>query len=122
MVAGGIVYVGSEDHTVYAIDGEGGTLIWSYETGGQVRSTPAVAAGSVFSASQDGYLYALSERDGTFRWQTKVDLGGGDAPGFVPPRRLSQRAPSSSAAQTTTSTHWMPRLATSCGASGPSAM
>jgi len=35
-------------------------LIWKYQTGGQVQSSPAVAYGSVYVGSTDGYLYAFS--------------------------------------------------------------
>ena len=35
-VSGGVVYVGSGDGRLYALDASTGDLIWSYETGGWV--------------------------------------------------------------------------------------
>ncbi len=32
---------------------------WKFETGGSVRSSPALAEGMVFFGSDDGHLYAL---------------------------------------------------------------
>ena len=37
-----VVYVGSYDHKIYALDAANGTLIWNYTTGGRVYSSPAV--------------------------------------------------------------------------------
>ena len=42
-VSGGVVYVGSDDSDVYALDASTGDLIWSYETGDYVFSSPAVS-------------------------------------------------------------------------------
>ena len=57
-VVGGIVYVGSSDHAVYALDAATGALRWRYVTGGGVESSPAVANGFVFVVSRDGNLDA----------------------------------------------------------------
>jgi len=53
-VANGVVYIGSWDYNVYALDAENGSLIWSYNTGNWVVSSPAVANGVVYVAGQDG--------------------------------------------------------------------
>jgi outer membrane protein assembly factor BamB len=60
-VANGVVYVGSGygDNNVYALDAATGTLLWSYATGGPVRSSPAVANGVVYIGSGDQSLYAF---------------------------------------------------------------
>jgi outer membrane protein assembly factor BamB len=64
-----IVYVGSWDKKVYAIDGASGEKLWAYSTGGSVFSTPAVASdGTVYVGSDDGYLYALNGRTGARKW------------------------------------------------------
>jgi len=54
-----VLYVGSEDGTVNAINASTGTLLWHYKTGGDVHSSPAVANGMVFAGSNDGNLYAF---------------------------------------------------------------
>ena len=57
-MAGGTVYVGSDDHKVYALDAATGHLRWTYTTGGAV-SGPAVAGGTVYVGSGDHKVYAL---------------------------------------------------------------
>jgi len=68
-VAGGIVYVGSEDGTLYALRAADGRPAWTFPTGGAVDSSAAVADGRVVFASRDGNVYALGARDGKVRWR-----------------------------------------------------
>jgi outer membrane protein assembly factor BamB len=58
-VAGGVVYVGSEDGHLYAIDRATGTLIWDYDTGSAITSSPAVANGLLYIGTMDGKLYCF---------------------------------------------------------------
>ncbi len=50
-VANGVVYVGSEDSNVYALNANTGVKLWNYSTGGVVKSSPAVANGMVYVGS-----------------------------------------------------------------------
>lgn len=68
-VAGGVVYAGSDDHSVYALDAASGQLLWSYETGGTIRSTPTVAHGVVYVGSSDSHVYALDAGSGGLIWR-----------------------------------------------------
>lgn len=43
-------------------------LLWSYETRGEVLSSPAVADGKVYVGSRDGVLYCLDENTGSVIW------------------------------------------------------
>lgn len=47
---------------------------WVVETGGSVRSSPAVVDGTVYVGSDDGHLYAIDATDGTVAWT--VETGG----------------------------------------------
>ncbi|MGD0495985.1 MAG: PQQ-binding-like beta-propeller repeat protein [Candidatus Bathyarchaeia archaeon] len=67
-VAGGIVYVGSWDGKVYALNATTGTRVWDYTTGRAVDSSPAVVGGVVFVGSWDGKVYALNATTGTQVW------------------------------------------------------
>jgi outer membrane protein assembly factor BamB len=58
-VAGGVVYVGSEDGHLYAVDRTTGALLWDYATGGDITSSPAVANGLLYIGSMDGKLYCF---------------------------------------------------------------
>jgi eukaryotic-like serine/threonine-protein kinase len=65
----GIVYVGSDDGNLYAIDESNGKLHWKFETGSAIPSSPAVAAGIVYFASYDGNLYAVDALAGKLKWK-----------------------------------------------------
>jgi outer membrane protein assembly factor BamB len=71
-VADGIVYVGSNDGSVYALRARDGVLVWKHATHGTVNSSPAVVNGLLYVASLDGYVYALDATDGTLRWRFKT--------------------------------------------------
>jgi glucose dehydrogenase len=54
-----VVYVGSGDYDVYALNASTGALLWSYTTGSYVDSSPTVANGVVYVGSEDGNIYAF---------------------------------------------------------------
>jgi len=58
-IANGIVYVGSEDKQVYALNATIGDRLWSYATGDMVVSSPAVVDGVVYVGSYDHLVYAI---------------------------------------------------------------
>ncbi len=68
-VVSGVVYVGSWDHNVYALNAKTGVLWWKYTTGDQVHSSPAIADGVVYVGSYDSNLYALNADTGTLVWK-----------------------------------------------------
>jgi outer membrane protein assembly factor BamB len=67
-VADGIVFVGSSDTRVYALDELTGGQVWNYTTAGAVESSPALVDGIVFVGSNDGNVYALNEVTGGKAW------------------------------------------------------
>ena len=74
-VVGGIVYVGSGDQNVYALNAATGAQIWNYTTGDFVYSSPVVADGKVYIGSGDEYgglgngtIYCLNASSGAFIW------------------------------------------------------
>lgn len=68
VVADGVVYVGSDDHRLYAVDTSTGKKRWHFGTGGEVSTAPAVADGSVFFGSGDHRFYAVDAASGKKRW------------------------------------------------------
>ena len=56
---GTMLYAGSDDGYLYAIDITTTTVRWRYQTGGQVRSRILVAGGLVIFGSLDHRVYAL---------------------------------------------------------------
>jgi outer membrane protein assembly factor BamB len=74
VVAGGVVYVGSNDGNLYAVRRKGGAELWRYSTHGAVTSSPAVADNAVYFSSDDGFVYALDAQSGALRW--RFETGG----------------------------------------------
>jgi len=67
-IAGGRVYVGSEDQKIYCFNATSGSLIWSYNTNGWVDSSPAITGGRVFVGSDDHNIYCLNASTGSLIW------------------------------------------------------
>lgn len=70
----GVVYFGSDDNNVYAVDGATGRQNWKFATQGPVPCTPAVAGGLVYFTSYDGRFYAVDAHSGHLKW--KFTTGG----------------------------------------------
>lgn len=68
-VVNGMVYVGSTDKNLYALDLESGVLKWKFATESSVTSSPAVSGGLVYFGSYDGVFYALKAATGTLAWK-----------------------------------------------------
>jgi hypothetical protein len=58
-VSGDVVYFGSGDKYLYAVDIKTGQEKWKFKTEGEVFASPAVSGGVVYFGSLDGYLYAV---------------------------------------------------------------
>ncbi|MEM3577487.1 MAG: PQQ-binding-like beta-propeller repeat protein [Candidatus Bathyarchaeia archaeon] len=68
-VANGIVYIGSNDSKVYALNMWTGEEIWNFSTGpGGIYSSPAVADGIVYIGANDNKTYALNATTGELIW------------------------------------------------------
>lgn len=68
-VAGGVIYVGSTDRNLYALDAATGAEKWKFTTGSAVVSSPAVSGNSVYFESYDGFFYALDTATGKLEWK-----------------------------------------------------
>jgi outer membrane protein assembly factor BamB len=53
---------------------------WKFDTGGKVRSSPAVAGGVVYAGSDSGELFALDLATGTKKWSAKAGPSTGSGP------------------------------------------
>jgi eukaryotic-like serine/threonine-protein kinase len=72
VVVGGVVYVGSYDKHIYAIDAATGKEKWKHKTRGRVSGSAAVVGQTVYFASEDGRLHALKTSDGTEVWAART--------------------------------------------------
>ncbi|MBV4355582.1 outer membrane protein assembly factor BamB family protein [Pinibacter aurantiacus] len=69
VIANGVVYIGSEDSCLYAIDENNGKLRWKFSTKGKVNSSATVYNNRVFFGSYDGCYYALNAKNGREIWR-----------------------------------------------------
>ena len=67
-VIDGVVYVGSYDYNVYALNAKNGAFIWNFTTGGYVDTSPSVANGVVYVSPGDNKTYALNAKNGALIW------------------------------------------------------
>ncbi|MBI4655607.1 MAG: PQQ-binding-like beta-propeller repeat protein [Elusimicrobia bacterium] len=67
-----IVYFGSRDNKIYALNARTGALAWKYSTGGWVDATPTVSSNTLYVPSMDGYLYALNRLNGNLLWRAAL--------------------------------------------------
>jgi outer membrane protein assembly factor BamB len=68
-IADGIVYVGSHDKNIYALDADTGSKIWNFTTGYKIYSSPAVVGGKVYTGADDGNIYCLDAKTGAQLWK-----------------------------------------------------
>jgi outer membrane protein assembly factor BamB len=55
-----MLYIGSDDGKIYALNASTGQQKWTFPTGGAVRTAPTVANGVLYVGSNDGSVYALT--------------------------------------------------------------
>ena len=89
-VSNGMVYIGTQENTIYALSVTSGQVIWSTQLGHYTDFTaavqsgivpsPVVSDGLIYANSQDNFLYALDARTGTTLWSFEVPSGDMAAP------------------------------------------
>ena len=71
LVVGGLVYVGSWDHRLYALGLGTGKIVWSRQLDGEADSSAAYANGTVYVGDNSGTATALDARSGAIRWKAR---------------------------------------------------
>lgn len=72
-VAGGIVYIVSQDHALYALDATSGRQLW--RTDQHLSGSVVVVQNTVYARNPDtGSLYALAASNGHVLWQRQLDI------------------------------------------------
>lgn len=64
----GILYIGSYDNNLYALNAADGKFQWKYPTDGGIVSRPALFDGNVYFGSEDKRLHVVSARSGKVVW------------------------------------------------------
>lgn len=79
VVAGGRVFVGSQDGHFYCVDLSNGALFWSFKAEGPITAPAAVLGEKVFFGDTYGFVYALEVTTGKelWRFETEGKIEGG---------------------------------------------
>jgi outer membrane protein assembly factor BamB len=78
VLADGIMYVGTVDGHLYAIDVAAKEVKWSFNGDGKMASiwgTPVLTANSVFVGDEDGNVFAVNKSDGKALWPEPFAAG-----------------------------------------------
>jgi polyvinyl alcohol dehydrogenase (cytochrome) len=79
IVAGGGLFVGSQDGTVYALDARSGCVHWTFKAEAEIAGAPVVhfqrdqAAATLFVGDRFAYTYAIDAGSGRLLWKRKMD-------------------------------------------------
>ena len=71
-LANGVVYVGSFDEHLYALDLQTGKEKWKYKAG-PIKASPAVRAGAVYVGNADGVFHCVDAAKGEKRWTFETE-------------------------------------------------
>jgi len=80
VVADETVYVGSTDHSFYAINLADGKEKWKFVSGGRIYNTAAVSAEQVIFGGTDHKVYCLNRQEGSLLWTFAAKTIIGTAP------------------------------------------
>jgi len=78
----GKIFFGSLSGTIYCLNGDNGNIIWTFETGDSIHSSPVVFNEKVFIGSDDSYFYCLDANSGDKIWDFKTEGEVGSSPAF----------------------------------------
>ncbi|CAE7539257.1 afsK, partial [Symbiodinium pilosum] len=56
----------SLDGKFYAVHALTGLLVWDFDAGSPIKSSPIISDGNIYFGSDNGTFFALSETDGSF--------------------------------------------------------
>ncbi len=73
-VAGGRLFIGGAEGTLYCLQADNGLPLWEFDAGSEIASTPCVTDDSIFLGTAEGRVYALDIK-GRELW--RKELGGG---------------------------------------------
>ena len=87
VVANGILYIGSTDGKLYALDAKQWGIRWVFDAGDAIRYSAAVLGNRVYFSARNNKVYALDAKTGEKLWEFK-SKGWMDAPPIVVENRV----------------------------------
>ena len=73
VVSDNLVYIGSLDSVLYAVDVHSGRVQWRFHTLGEIRSNACVDNEHLYLNGGDGFLYALHKKTGVVYWKFSTE-------------------------------------------------
>jgi outer membrane protein assembly factor BamB/tRNA A-37 threonylcarbamoyl transferase component Bud32 len=71
--ANGLLYVGSVDNQLYALDIKSGWSVWRFRCNHSIISSPSIAQGIVVFGSADGRIYAVDANSSKEKWHFETE-------------------------------------------------
>jgi len=72
VVQGNMVFIGSYDSNLYALDAKSGEFVWKAATNGGVAGTPCIVEQLVVVGSEDSSVYAFNQANGQQIWSFRT--------------------------------------------------
>ena len=69
VIADGVIYVGSGDGSLHAVNANTGKRVWRFAAGGKIRVDAAIAGDNVIVGSLDHSVYAVNRKTGNQAWK-----------------------------------------------------
>jgi outer membrane protein assembly factor BamB len=69
---GAMLFVGSLDNQMNALDAASGDFVWTYDTDQSVWGTSVISDGKLVFSDSDGNIYGASAENGEPLWQTQI--------------------------------------------------
>ena len=74
VVADGVIYFGTGEGVLYALDAHSGAERWAFEPADTMHSSPAIAEGTVYVGNMESRLYAVDAITGEERWHFQAGV------------------------------------------------
>ena len=69
---GNTLFIGCDDHFLYAIDSNAGYVRWKFNAGFPVKGSPVADSEYVFMGNEDGVFYCLQASNSKLKWKLKT--------------------------------------------------
>jgi outer membrane protein assembly factor BamB len=67
-----VLVAAKNEHTLYALRVDDGSVAWAFTAGGRIDSPPTIHGNSILLGGTDGYLYCLRAHGGELAWRLRV--------------------------------------------------
>jgi eukaryotic-like serine/threonine-protein kinase len=75
-IADGVLYIGGGDGNLYALNAKTGKVIWKYNAGSRIRTSPAITNENIVFGTLNGIVYSVKKNDGSLNWKFETSGAG----------------------------------------------